>query len=138
MARPTKDTPARRDAILLALSKGDSRAGAAAAAGIDRGTLRLWAARDPALAEAIEAAEARAVARFNGVIWEAAPKDWRAAAWWLERRVPETYGRRARLDATVARFDVEAAAKRIAAESGLDPAMLVAEAERIVMEFRRP
>ena len=49
------------------------------------------------------------------------------AAWWLERRRPDDYGRRDRVDVTV-RQQVQ----KLAAQMGIDAAELIAEAEPIV------
>lgn len=45
------------------------------------------------LVEAMDEAQARAAMRWMGKIEVASKKDWRAAAWMLERRYPEDYGR---------------------------------------------
>jgi hypothetical protein len=52
---------------------------------------------------------------------------WQAAAWWLERRRPDDYSRRDRVDVTVRQE-----AQKLAAQMGIDAAELIAEAERIV------
>ncbi len=46
--------------------------------------------------EAIEKAEAQAKVRNVTIIQAAAKDNWQAAAYWLERRYPEEWGRRGR------------------------------------------
>jgi Transposase len=48
----------------------------------------------------------------------AAEGTWTAAAWWLERRKHQDYGRRERVDMTI---DLRREAERLAAANGLDP-----------------
>lgn len=50
------------------------------------------------LVESIKKAEAEAIVRNVAVINKAAQKTWQAAAWYLERRRPEEYGRREKHD----------------------------------------
>jgi hypothetical protein len=51
---------------------------------------------------------------------------WQAAAWWLERRRPNDYGLRDRVD-----VDLRVQVKRLAAEYRLDESEILAEAERL-------
>ncbi len=67
--------------------------------------------------------------RCVSLVAKAASSNWRAAAWWLERRRPADYGRQARLGRGM---DVGTMAERIAAAEGLDAAELTVEIERIV------
>ena len=57
------------------------------------------------------------------------PKTWTAAAWWLERRKNSDYARRDKVEMTV---DLRREAERLAAEQGLDPSEVLAEAEAIM------
>jgi hypothetical protein len=50
-----------------------------------------WRKSDPAFALQWEAATARAAMSWLDCIVRAAPKDWKAAAWLLERRYPADY-----------------------------------------------
>ena len=94
MARRSKATEARIEALLAALRVGNTRDASAGHAGIVRTTLYRWLERDPALRTRVEKAEADAEVRFTAqVARAAADDDWRAAAWWLERRRPKSYGR---------------------------------------------
>ncbi len=108
MSRPLKLTPAVRERIELAVSAGASYRAAAASAGVGESTLRSWLARGRAergarkqaagerpyveLVEGVEEASARAEVRAAALLFRAAESDWRAAAWFLERRDPESFG----------------------------------------------
>ncbi len=93
MGRPSKATEQRIEALLGALRAGNTREAAAAHAGIDRTTLYRWMGRNRALRVRVEGAEADAEVRFAAQVAQAASTDWRAAAWWLERRRSASYGR---------------------------------------------
>ncbi len=116
MARPSRLTPRLREQIALAVSSGTSYRAAAQSAGVAESTLHSWLARGRAeqgarrgapgerpyvkLLEAVEEASARAEVRAAALISRAAENDWRAAAWFLERRDPETFGRRLAVEHT--------------------------------------
>jgi len=91
--RPQKRNIALADLVCAALEEGASYELAAAAAGISYSTLNRWRKDDEAFATNIATAESRAARRWLGQIDQAASKDWRAAAWLLERRYPEVYRR---------------------------------------------
>lgn len=100
MARPTKRSPQREQAILGALRLGNTRRNAAAYAEIDHATFYRWL-DDATFRDAVEKAEADAEARFVGQIAKAAADGtWQAAAWWLERRRHEDYRRREGVELT--------------------------------------
>ena len=102
--RPPKiNDPALRTRILDALRVGATYVHACAYGGIAYNTFNEWmkrgeAARSGAFLdfyEDVKKAEGDAVAKWLGVIDKAAlDGQWQAAAWKLERRYPETYGRR--------------------------------------------
>lgn len=105
--RPSKLTPERRKRLLDAIRAGAPKTHAAAAAGIDRETLRRWERRaeEPnapaeyvAFAADLHACEAEAFVTLTATVRQAARTDWRAAAWLLERRAPDEYGRRDRVE----------------------------------------
>lgn len=50
--------------------------------------------------DSLEAAEAKAVVSRTAQLLTACKKDWRAAAWFLERRCPEEFGQRLKLEHT--------------------------------------
>ena len=130
MARPSKYTPETVARIAEALEQGATYEAAAAHAGVHYDTLNEWRAEFPAFSVALKKAEAEAELHWLGQI-EAAAADgaWQAAAWRLERRYPERWGRRDRVDVAMT---VRREAERLAAQLGLDAAELIAEAERIV------
>ncbi|OWK45155.1 hypothetical protein [Fimbriiglobus ruber] len=96
--RPTKLTPLAQKIILMMLEGGTTRRTAAERAGVSPRTLQLWL-RLGLLPNAdleyrefrvnVLRAEARAVLECVEIVRKAAHKDWKAAAWWLERHCPE-------------------------------------------------
>ena len=90
----SKLTETTQATIRAALEAGNTRAAAAQAAGITSETLRLWmrkgekqkTGRHKTLARTVEQAEAQAEIQ---AAWQRG--EWRAAAWWLERRRLVTY-----------------------------------------------
>jgi hypothetical protein len=98
--RPSVLTPEVRRKLLSGLRCGLSRAAAATRAGIGARTLREWMARtdtaEPyaSLRAEIEAVEADCEARLSAVVFKAALADPNQARWLLERRFPQTWGRR--------------------------------------------
>lgn len=112
--RPTKRTPECEDAIVLALTKGYTRKAAAAYGGVAYSTMREWEKSFPEFSEALEKAEGHAqtqlidtiihasthgtvTTRPDGTVIES-PGAWQAAAWVLERRWPESYSVRSRVE----------------------------------------
>lgn len=93
MARPTKMTPQVVDAIMTALRGGNTRMCAAEYAGIAYETFRRHFDADVIFGDAVKKAEAECEARCVAHVLKAAPNTWQAAAWWLERRRKEVYGR---------------------------------------------
>jgi len=104
--RPCALTPEVKERVVQAIIAGCSRADAARYAGVTDRTLQRWVERGRAGKEAPFAgfvsavldAEARASVLANGCIAKAIRDgDWKAAAWFLERRFPERYAPRSRL-----------------------------------------
>lgn len=95
MARKSKLTPKVQSAICAAVEAGATYELAAKAAGVTYETLRVWRESKAAFSVALDEAEGRAAQRWLRVIERAAVEDgsWHAAAWKLERRYPESYGR---------------------------------------------
>ena len=93
MARPSKATEARIETLLVALRTGCTREAACDHAGIVRTTLYRWVESKPGLRARVEKAEADFEVRCAAQIAQAAPRDWRAAAWLLQHRRPASYGR---------------------------------------------
>ena len=48
--------------------------------------------------EEVQKAESRAEIRYVSIIAKAAPENWQAAAWWLERKYPERWARKDKVD----------------------------------------
>ena len=97
----TRLTPAVRRKIVTAIEEcACSLDAAAAQAGIHPSTLYRWLAqgRQEAagafreLHQAVTAAKARSEVALARLVAQAGEKDWRAAAWLLERRFPDDYG----------------------------------------------
>lgn len=92
--RPTKLTPARQQRICDAIRLGATHLLAAQASGIDERTFYRWMDEKSQFCQAVKAAEGEAA-----LVWlekiEAAASDgnWQAAAWKLERRYPQMYGK---------------------------------------------
>ena len=107
MSRPTKMTAETVDGVLAALRAGLSFRLASEAVGINPDTLHEWRqgrfprGADPAVkatfSEGITRARAQGAARLVTIINRAAPDDWRAAAWLLERTHPADFGKDADL-----------------------------------------
>lgn len=95
MGRPTKLTNELLREIRETLETGCSRRTAARAAGISESTFYEWMAEFPEFSECIKKGEALAVVKRTQVVHEAMSKSWQAAALWLERRVPDEFGRKA-------------------------------------------
>jgi len=96
----------RRKIICDALRKGASRSAAAEAADITYTTLCRWVREGRKgsdekyvrFLEAVEHAEAEVELELISKVKDYAPKDWRAAAWLLERRHPDRWGHRQKIE----------------------------------------
>ena len=86
-------TPQLQKRICDFVADGNTFKTACDAFGIGERTLYDWIERYPAFAAAVYRARAKAKAKLVRVITNAAPKDWRAAAWILERSWPNEYAR---------------------------------------------
>ena len=124
-----KLSDARVNAVLNALEHGCTREAAAGAADVTRMTLYRWIEADVTLRDAVEKAEQKAEAAFTFAVAAAVPKNWQAAAWWLERRKHESYARREKVEMTV---DLRDRAAKMGEAFGLDPDALMAEAEAVL------
>ena len=124
MGRPTKLTVELTNKICDMLRAGNYLETAAAYAGIDKATLHRWMKRGARELERVQAIEggaeiaeeeqmfvdfcnsikkalAEGEVRDMVIISNAAKQDWKAAAWKLERKFPEKWGRKERLDANL-------------------------------------
>ena len=92
--RPTKKTPDREPLILKAIAKGVPYKAACQCADLSLFTFNEWRKNDSAFAEKVRRADLEAISRNVDLIQHAAEKgDWRAAAWLLERRCPESFSK---------------------------------------------
>ena len=141
VGRPSKLTPERAQAIALAVSEGHYLQHAAAAAGVARSTVHSWLARgrtarkrlggggDPKpddgpyldFLDTVEGAEKCAAKLGIAPIRAAMERgDWRAGAWYLERRFPGHW----RPGADTGARDEEDAAAAYAIDKAADEALL--------------
>jgi transposase len=92
--RPTQRTPENAKRLMDALRMGATYEIACGYAGISTDTFQRWRAADAAFAAQIKEAEGAAAVGWLAKIEKAANDNvWQAAAWKLERRYPEQYGR---------------------------------------------
>ena len=85
--------------ICRALKAGSGIGEAARAAGIGHRTLNQWRKDHAKVADAVTRARARGRARRLRIVQYHARKDWRAAAWMLERENPKRYSQKHIIDA---------------------------------------
>lgn len=131
MARRSKYTTEVVKKLCHAIELGATYELACNYAGIHYDTFRTWQLTKPEFSDAIKDAEGKAVVGWLNIIeGEAAAGSWQAAAWKLERRYPHVYGK------TVSEqqhtLNIQRAADKVAADLGLDPDEVMAEAERIL------
>ena len=94
MARPTKYSAARAEAICAHLRSGATRTASVAAVRVSYDAFRRWQKSNAEFASAVMQAEAECSIMMTKVIWDAAMSgEWRASLWWLERRRPQEWGR---------------------------------------------
>lgn len=101
MGRKSKLTPELQEDIVKALRAGNYIEAACAFAGIDQATFQRWMNRGEkeatgeycAFCKLVKKARADAEVRNVAIIQNAAPANWTAAAWWLERSFPNRWGR---------------------------------------------
>jgi len=110
MGRRTKLTPDLQDRLLGLIRQGNYIDTACKLVGLDRTVIYDWLKRgskdDPeepytSFALAFWEAEGEAEKNVLAIIDKAAAVDWKAAAWKIERRWPERWGRKDRLQAEV-------------------------------------
>jgi len=106
MPRPTKLTKEIQDKIVTYISRGAYIETAAAAAGISKDTLYRWLKRGAKeksgiyreFSDAIEKADAVAELYILQQLQQLGDKAWQAHAWRLERRWPERWGQRYKVE----------------------------------------
>jgi predicted nucleic-acid-binding protein len=127
MARPTKYTPETVQKITQAIELGATYELACGYAGIHYDTFNEWQKNKAEFSDAVKAAEGRAAVKWLAKIEAAAAKSWQAAAWKLERRYPDKYGRTVQdHNVNVRREDI---IQEIAAKYNISPADLMAALE---------
>lgn len=82
-----KDTVERRREILELVATGLTRDDACEVAGIHRASLYRWL-KDATYATQLTQAEMHNKLRCMTLVQNAGKRNWRAAAWWLERKYP--------------------------------------------------
>jgi hypothetical protein len=92
-----KATPKTIQVILDAIRGGASQRDASALAGISEDTLSLWK-HDSDFSEQMRQKEVEFKMSQVKVIEKAAQKTWQAAAWLLERKYPNEYTNRVRIE----------------------------------------
>ena len=118
IGRPSKCTPDVIAKVCDALRLGVSWEAAGAHAGVDRATLTNWrkrgeAGEEPFATFLVESTRARdnAEVRMAAIVMKHAQEgNVLAAQWWLERRRPESWGRREKIEVESASPDHEVAA----------------------------
>jgi hypothetical protein len=114
--------------IVKSLKTGCSRRDAYGYAGIDQNTFHHWMDADREFKESIEKAECEAAVHYTSIIISAADKkNWQAAAWWLERKRPDDFGRK---DRTVIAGD---ASHPLKVESKIDHKLDDTQIEKILL-----
>lgn len=130
MPRPSKYTPERVARLIEGLTAGMSRRGACERASIDQSTFETWLKRYPDFSDAVVTAEAEVELRAVLTIRQAfSSGDWKAAAFWLERRRNKEWGRQVKVE-LISRV------REMAQAAGLDPDAAVEEVEQILKEVR--
>ncbi len=103
--RKTKLNPEVQKEIVKRIRAGNYIRVACQAVGISHTTYFDWLKKGEEdkspyaeFLDAVKKAESEAHVEYVAIVASHAPKQWQAAAWWLERRFPELWGRRDRLD----------------------------------------
>ena len=102
MARPTKLTPESQETIVDGINAGLTFRLTCARAGVNPATFYRWlekgetakSGRYREFCDTVSRAKADSALRLVSQITLQAPTDWRAAAFMLERRFPDDYGKR--------------------------------------------
>lgn len=150
MGRPTKLTDELQEKICGYIADGNYPETAAQACGINPGSYYGWMKHGREFAadvpddyedgpanryyeffKAVKHAEALCETTALTELRKHWPEQWTAIATFLERRFPYRWGRKDRIE-----IDVRGEAERIARETGIDPDLIIAEAERYIAAAR--
>lgn len=96
----SKRTPNVREAVLASIRRGNFLQVAAAEAGIDDSTLYAWKKNDPDFARDVKQAELVAEAQHINNIKKHSIRNWMCSAWWLQRKVPERWVEKTKMELT--------------------------------------
>lgn len=105
IGRPTSFTAAKATRIVAAIRRGIPFKLAASAGGVSYNTFVRWRNEGThpdaprhlrEFCHHVRTAESEAAQRFLGLIEAAAERNWQAAAWMLERRHPDLFGKDAK------------------------------------------
>jgi|DEB0MinimDraft_4_1074332.scaffolds.fasta_scaffold01490_6 transposase len=107
MGRKSLLTPERQERIVNAIKAGNYSFVAAQLGGIGERTFYSWMERGEKgeepyaqFMQAVKEAETHAEARNIALVQRHAQSSWQAAAWYLERKAPDRWGRRERIEHT--------------------------------------
>lgn len=123
--RQTKYTPERVQRLLSAIRAGNTRRAACAYAGISDETLARWQRAHVDFVDALTRAEAESEVQLVDQVRQA--DDWHAKAWILERRWPDAWGKRDKVEITIRQH-----AEKLAAQLGLTVDEIMAEVDQIL------
>jgi hypothetical protein len=106
MGRPSKYTPEVIERLITAIKLGAPYKHACDYARISFETLCQWQRKYPELVDQLKEAEGAAVVQWLAKIEKAASEgNWQAMAWKLERRYPESFGRKDKITVDVKQLD---------------------------------
>lgn len=92
-----KYTPELVEQLIKYIEAGNYNKTACEAVGLGESTFYEWMKEKPEFAESIKKAEAKAITRNLIIIQTAAQKSWQAAAWFLERRYFDLFGKKEKI-----------------------------------------
>jgi len=122
-----KYTPDTVKRITEALEAGATKAYAAHCGGINADTFYAWAKEKPDFSDTIKKAQAIYIAGRLDALRKHGEKNWQAIAWELERRWPDLFARRDRVDVTA---NVKSENTTITIDANRTIEDIVAEADR--------
>jgi len=100
VGRNTKYTPDRVKRIVKAIADGNTHKVACALGGIHPDTFYTWIKEYPEFSDTVKKAEAEAESFHVDRIKLHSFRNWQASAWMLERRNPEEWGKKDKVDVT--------------------------------------